>query len=388
MKKIFLFLITAATITACSSSKNGFELSGNLINANDGKVVLKEMRINNLETVDTIQLDDSGNFYYSSELEIPNFFLLEKDPANYITLIIHPGEKISIEAEANNMMEDYSIKGSADSKLLKEYTGRLMSAIKKIKGLNQTYRDSLQSPNISSIMEDLDKKSKVIGDEIRVYTISFIEENTESLASLMALYQQLAPQQYILDPMTDIEYYKLVDSTLYSLYPQSEPVMTLHKHVSDLKERKKIADYRNSYIGIGSTPPDITLPNPDGDTLRLSSLKGQIVLLDFWAAWCSPCRMENPNIVSNYKKFHNKGFEIFQVSLDRTKENWTAGIKDDQLGDWLHVSDLKYWQSSVVSLYNIEGIPASFLLDRDGKVIAKNLRGKALEEKLTEVFQE
>ena len=223
MKKIFLFLITAATITACSSSKNGFELSGNLKNANDGKVVLKEMRTNNMETVDTVQLDDSGNFYFSGELEIPNFFLLEKDQANYITLIIHPGEKISIEAEANNMMEDYSIKGSADSKLLKEYTGRLMSAINEMIGLNQIYRDSLQSPNISSIMEDLDKKSKEIGDEIRVYTISFIEENPESLASLMALYQQLAPQQYILDPMTDIEYYKLVDSTLYSLYPQSEP---------------------------------------------------------------------------------------------------------------------------------------------------------------------
>ena len=175
---------------------------------------------------------------------------------------------------------------------------------------------------------------------------------------------------------------------LYILFILNQNLKTLHKHVSDMKERKKIEDYRSNYIGIGSIPPDIALPSPDGDTLRLSSLKGQIVLLDFWAAWCSPCRMENPNLVSNYKKFHNKGFEIFQVSLDRTKENWIAGIKDDQLGNWLHASDLKYWQSSVVSLYNIEGIPASFLLDRDGKIIAKDLRGKALEEKLTEIFQE
>ncbi|RLD30778.1 MAG: hypothetical protein DRI73_09920, partial [Bacteroidetes bacterium] len=230
------------------------------------------------------------------------------------------------------------------------------------------------------------EKSEVIVKEMRDYTISFIEENPSSLASLMALYQQLAPRQYILSPEKDLEYYQLVDSTLYSLYPESDPVKTLHSHVADLNERGKIAESMNNMIGVGSLPPEIALPSPKGDTIKLSSTRGKVVLLDFWASWCSPCRMENPNLVSNYKKYHSQGFEIYQVSLDKTKENWMAGIKDDHLQDWLHVSDLKFWQSSVVPMYKIQGIPASFLLDREGKVIATNLRGNALGAKLQEIF--
>jgi len=227
-----------------------------------------------------------------------------------------------------------------------------------------------------------------LGNEMRDFTISFIEDNPESLASLMALYQQLAPRQYILDPMTDIEYYEKVDESLYSLYPESEPVITLHSHVTDLKERIKVEEARNSAVTPGTVPPDIALPTPDGDTIRLSSTKGKVVLLDFWAAWCSPCRQENPNLVTNYNKYKEKGFDIFQVSLDKDMESWVKGIKDDGLGAWNHVSDLKYWQSSVVPVYNIQGIPANFLLDREGKIIATNLRGRDLGAKLEEVFAE
>jgi thiol-disulfide isomerase/thioredoxin len=134
------------------------------------------------------------------------------------------------------------------------------------------------------------------------------------------------------------------------------------------------------------TPPEITLPDPTGTEVSLSSTRGSVVLLDFWAGWCPPCRAENPNLVKAYDKFHDKGFEIFQVSLDQDRDVWLDAIEDDKLGRWYHVSDLLYWKSEVVSLYGIESIPTNYLLDRDGKVIASNLRGEALNEKLEEIF--
>ncbi len=386
MRNIILILAVILSISACNTNKNEFEIKGHFENTNGELLLLKLMGSNQLITIDSAIVDESGKFNFSGEIEGPNFYMIEKDQQNYLTIILNPGEKVTVSGDANDLLKDYDVKGSKDSELLKEFTGELMASIEELTELSKIYQDSIQSPNLSEIMQDLNVRSEVIVEDMRAYTISFIEENPSSLASLMALYQQLAPRQYILNPETDLEYYILVDSTLYSLYPESDPVKTLHMHVANLNEQNKIAESSGNMISIGSVPPEIALPSPEGDTIKLSSTIGKVVLLDFWASWCSPCRMENPNLVSNYKKYHSQGFEIFQVSLDKTKDNWMGGIKDDHLQDWIHVSDLKFWQSSVVPMYKIQGIPASFLLDKEGKVIATNLRGNALGAKLQEIF--
>jgi len=120
--------------------------------------------------------------------------------------------------------------------------------------------------------------------------------------------------------------------------------------------------------------------------VTLSSTRGSIVLLDFWASWCKPCRDENPNLVKAYDLYHDNGFQIFQVSLDKTREAWLKGIQNDHLERWIHVSDIKYWNSSIVPIYNIEQIPYNFLLDREGRIIGSNLRGEMLQKKLAELF--
>jgi thiol-disulfide isomerase/thioredoxin len=148
-----------------------------------------------------------------------------------------------------------------------------------------------------------------------------------------------------------------------------------------------------SQLAIGTEIPNIQLADPNGDIRSLYDLKGKYVLVDFWASWCKPCRAENPNVVRLYKKYHNKGFDVFSVSLDglpnqpNAKQGWLEAIKQDGLEWPNHVSELKGWQSLVVQEFGIQGIPFAILIDPEGKIIAKNIRGAALEEKLAAIFE-
>ena len=163
-------------------------------------------------------------------------------------------------------------------------------------------------------------------------------------------------------------------------------VSSLHEQVAQLVSQVTGKPEVKKASASDVSAPEITLPSPKGDTIKLSSTRGSYVLLDFWASWCNPCRRENPNLVKAYDSYHRKGFQIFQVSLDKTKDAWVKGIEDDKLGRWIHVSDIKYWESPVIKLYKIESIPSNFLLDREGRVIATNLRGEKLQNKLAELF--
>jgi len=171
----------------------------------------------------------------------------------------------------------------------------------------------------------------------------------------------------------------------------NEVVMALYAKYPDhqlVKEKYAVETSPATSTSIGAIAPDLAFPDPDGNIRKLSDLRGKVVLLDFWASWCRPCRGENPHVVAMYQKYHDKGFEVFSVSLDREKESWKRAIAADGLVWPNHVSDLKYWSSEAARTYGVSSIPSTFLLDQNGRIIAKNLRGEALSNALKQIFGE
>lgn len=385
MKRILWFLALTLIVISCESEPEYFTISGEIKNANGEKLYLIELQSNNIILLDSIILNNEGVFSFKGQTDIPKFYALRTIPNNYLTLIVNPFEQIKVKTNGENLAKNPIIEGSPESEKILVLRSKLDESVKSLDSLGSYYRSLIGTSKINKVKDSLNLRSQEILTKHTEYTKKFIRDNSNSMASLMALYQQFAPRRYILNPKDDMDYFALVDSSLMIKHPESEAVKSLHAQLEEIKRQLKAEKELNTIVGIGSTAPEITLLNPEDDTVSLSSLRGKYVLLDFWASWCRPCRIENPNLVINYKKYHDKGFEIFQVSLDKNKDSWISAIESDQL-TWIHVSDLQFWNSAAAKLYRVQSIPASFLLDKNGKIIAKNLRGDALEAKLSEIF--
>jgi thiol-disulfide isomerase/thioredoxin len=384
-KKLFLYLIAMIVFAGCKN--NSVQIAGTLTNPTpESYIFLDELKSSELKTIDSVKLSDDGSFKFKLEVETPSFYLLKLNERNFLTMLVNPGEKIKLEANYDSLNYPVSISGSEGSELMAEYNRTLRKTIDKLTGLNAIYMQNADSPGLPAVMESLDSMAQSYLSEINTYTKNYIDKNLESLVSLVALYQQVAPNVYVLNPGKDLNYFVKVDSAMSILYPDYEPVTSLHRQVQEFVSAMKGDSEVTPVSAAGGEAPEISLPTPEGDTIKLSSTRGSVVLVDFWASWCMPCRQENPNLVKAYNLYHKRGFQIFQVSLDKTKEAWVKGIQDDQLGKWIHVSDIQYWNSVVVPLYKIESIPTNLLLDRDGRIIAANLRGEQLQIKLGELF--
>ena len=383
----FTIITVLLLLWSCTGEEKGFTVSGELRNAAGQMVYLEEMTSSDLIPVDSSMCDSSGSYILRGISAEPRFYALHTRSGDYVYLLARTGEQISLSGDALDLPGTYHVEGSDESRLIRELTSEQNRTMERIRRLSKIFNDSLQSPDFENIKAGLDTVYESIINAQREFTLLFIEENLHSQASLMALYQQIGPRHYLLDPEEDFRYFAMVDSSLNMLYPESDAVQDLHRQVEELRQKREMEILSASRLGIGAEVPEIALPSPEGDTILLSSLRGKIVLLDFWASWCAPCRHENPNLVINHKKYRDKGFEIYQVSLDRSKSAWIKGINDDKL-DWVHVSDLQYWNSIVVPVFNIQGIPMNYLIDREGRIMAHNLRGGQLGSKLEEILNQ
>jgi thiol-disulfide isomerase/thioredoxin len=384
-KNFILLLLAVVSFEGCRNYTT--QISGTLSDSRQGEYLfLDELKANDVKTIDSVAVSENGSFNFKFDVKQPAFYLLKFNKDNFLTMLVKPGEKIFIDAQRNSLNYPDSVAGSEGTEKIAEFYKTLRRTINKMKVLNRNFAENTDSTKLPALMDSIDSLSHIYLNEINSYTKNYINNNLNSLACFVALYQQVAPNVYVLSPSKDLKYYLKVDSSLSRLYPDYEVVAKLHEQVKELVATVTGKPVTEPAQEGGATVPEIALPTPKGDTVKLSSTRGSIVLLDFWASWCTPCRLENPNLVKAYDTYHRKGFQIYQVSLDKTKEAWMKGIEYDKLSRWIHVSDVKYWKSSVVPLYKIESIPTNFLLDREGRILATNLRGANLEKKLSELF--
>ena len=367
-----IILLLACSSTATQSS-TGFELKGKLTNSHGETAYLELMAPDGLKAIDTIILNDKGEFRVTPAIKEVGFYRFKISDKSSVTLILDANQKVTLTGDASDLGTTYNVEGSPDSKLFLEINQASTKNYHKRDALQDEFQNFANTPKTDSVLLDsmsrsIEKRFTALIAEHNKYLQNFIEKNSSSLASLAAI-QQLPPDEFL-------ETFIKTDEVLFAKYPNSQYVKMFHE---DVQSRKKLAP--------GVPAPEITMNTPDGKPLSLTSLKGKVVLLDFWASWCGPCRAENPNVVKAYNKYKSKGFEIYSVSLDKELDKWKQAIQKDNLSWASHVCDFKSWQSPVISLYNFKGIPYNVLIGKDGKIIAKNLRGEALEKKLAEIFK-
>ena len=281
-------------------------------------------------------------------------------------LILSPGEKISLKTIGAQLGGNATIQGSPQTQLLYNAMNASQQFESQKASLNQQFSEIQSSPKRDSLAAIIINQFRVNDSLQKASLKAQMEKNPSSLAWIFF--------QDKLDMTTDFEIIDKTDAAMYKAYPNNGFIQQHHQQVS--VERK---------TAIGAQAPEIALADVDGKIRTLSSLKGKVVLVDFWASWCGPCRKENPNVVAIYGKYKDKGFEVFSVSLDKDRAGWLQAIAKDNLLWPNHVSDLKYWKSEGAATYGVSSIPYTVLIDKKGKIVAKKLRGEELENKVKEL---
>ncbi len=384
MRITILFALAITLFAACNKKSEKPEIQGTIYDAHNETIYLMNLLEKNAKP-DSTAINANGDFVFDVDIDQPTDYVLYLDQQNFIRLLLLPDQQVQITADASDLAASYRIEGSVSSKAVRDIIQHNLRSNSIIDSLNMVYKANEGSPGLKKLIPELQQQSQEVFQKERDYLVNFIEDNKSPLASYVALSMRLS-NEALFDPLEDMKYFEMVDTALASRYENSRMSSLISNFIRKVKSQQDRRQTANQRLGVGAIAPDIALPNPQGDTVKLSSLRGKYVLLDFWASWCQPCRIENPNLVKTYWEYKWKGFDIYQVSLDRDRDDWVRAINKDRLSHWKHVSDLKFWQSSAAQLYNVKSIPANLLIDPKGKIVAKNLRGPSLGKKLEEIF--
>jgi thiol-disulfide isomerase/thioredoxin len=358
------------------SEEGTITVNGNVSESVGSLIQLNYIAQGKIEPAGTATIDADGNFSIETSAQDPGFYNVAFSNENSFLLFLEPGSTTEISAEGANLFASYQLlEAGKDSKLMKEYFTEYNSFYLELQTINEAMEQL--AFNDDKGREKFIKQSEAKRDIFNAFKHNFIEENIESPVMVTMIDH--------LDPGTEMDYITKIGAAVQKSLPNTHYATIIQNAV-----KKKAQDYMMASapqrIQKGSMAPDIEFPDPNGKVIKLSSLKGKVVLLDFWASWCKPCRAENPRVVKLYNQYKNKGFEIFSFSLDKEKARWTNAIQADGLIWPNHASDLKGWQTATIPIYGYNSIPFTVLIDTDGKIIETNLRGQQLENKLKSIL--
>lgn len=363
MKKIGLIIVLLLGLVACETvAENTYKVTVNAEGAEDGKLVYLQKPQTGMppSVIDTLEIKN-GTVEFSGTAKSPQLhYLLFEGNRGILPLILEQGT-ITVTAHIDSLNTS-KVVGTPSNDDFTSFIEGTMGIRDKMASIQQQGMEAQQKGDTVTL-NTLTETFKEVQEEARAYEQNFVKNNPDSYISLMVL------QQMASSPHADkaAELFEALSEDLKN----NEIGKALTKQFEGIKK-----------LAIGSVAPDFSAPTPEGDTISLKSSLGKVTIVDFWAAWCKPCRVENPNLVKLYNDFHEKGLSVVGVSLDRKAEDWVKAIEEDQL-PWHHMSNLKFWQDPIAKLYNIKSIPATYILDAEGRIIAKDLRGEELYNKIS-----
>jgi peroxiredoxin len=359
MKKLIIFFAGLLIITACDSGKQ-YSLSGHIEGASDVSIYLQQRIDKAYVSIDSVTSPD-GTFEFSGSVDIPDVYYISLTGGRGKAMVFLENSDISLQAHKDSMFKP-QVSGSDVHDEYLDFQSRLEVVYDKYDALYKEYREASQVGDTAIASELKDQMDELYRSE-GVIQMDYLDAHPGSYISPFIA--------------QSLHYGKEVDE-IEELLAKLDPSLSATTIVGNIKRRVEVL----KAVAVGKMAPDFTQNDTEGNPVSLSSFRGKYLLVDFWASWCGPCRRENPHVVDAYREFHERGLEILGVSLDDSREEWLKAIEEDKL-TWTNVSELSSWSNSAAGLYGINSIPSNLLLDPEGKIIAKNLRGENLHKELS-----
>ena len=374
MKNTFLALL-CATLFCCSCSNNDVRVGGKFFGLTAKSVYLEQMTASGQTIIDSVELakDGSYRFVIKNAPKTPSIYNIIYNNER-IPLLLTAGESVTV-GSMGSVLANYTVSGSEESELLREFNREYITSMQELNAKVAAYAEAGESLK-TEIAQLYTAKLR----EIKRNQISFIIKNKSSIAAVYALYQRLPDEKYLVNSESDLIYFRTVADAVSKRYPTSPFVVTLRNDVARMEAQTSLLNTieERDY-------PDIVADDMYGKQVKLSELEGNVILVDFWAAELGNSNALNADLKNIYEKYEADGFRVYQVSFDTSKATWIKAVQEQKL-PWVSVCDFRGQASPIMGVYNVRSLPSNYLIDRNGRIVAKNVYSDALEEQLKKIL--